>query len=375
MELEYFLGEWDTLVSNIPETEAEPTGFVSKQEFSFDMELGTRADAPSLYRISSPVIGSFIKHVAQSHHEQPNSQAIDFSSFAHPVDAFLKDHVAGQPVLSGSNIQQSSPNKNRALDLPCDTESNVGFKVDQIPFTNASQLAKYQIDASQPQITEEMDVLVTGSNFNISSGMPDQAARFWPAFPDRYFHQFPYTQQTASNIWQPIPNDASMPYSPEHQQFYTRKLLAAIISTSQSEDRMCNAMRVRWAYISSYSPSSSAFLLSTLEHLAWRLLSFAIALHTHGSSALSSHSRILLLNAYKERTLSFEQRIQKVCEVLARSKSRCEKLLGGLHAQFVVACPETCRARIRNNGKQNGNRQKLLQKGKEVTKSLNLYEQ
>ncbi|KAL6704456.1 hypothetical protein ACN47E_008200 [Coniothyrium glycines] len=162
--------------------------------------------------------------------------------------------------------------------------------------------------------------------------------------------------------WHAPSPDASIPTTPAQQLFYVQTLLNAILSVEKMHDRPTPALLRRWC-----SPSTAPYYSPTvLDALAHRILDFTVCLHTQGSSAFTSHDPNFLRHAARTSGWTLAQRLNRVAEVLSCSKSRCEKLLGGLHVQSVVGNPDKVLKTMRGNVVQNGRRQKVLEAGRQA---------
>ena len=109
------------------------------------------------------------------------------------------------------------------------------------------------------------------------------------------------------------------------------------------------------------------FTPSKVELTCRRLLSITIALHTYGPSSLCIYDAGRMQNVAKTNTITFSERIGKVCELLRLSKARCLRLIKGEGLHMCVAAPGLLVRQTGSNKRQNERRQEALVRGRKRT--------
>ena len=157
--------------------------------------------------------------------------------------------------------------------------------------------------------------------------------------------------------WSCPPNDASIPSTDVERQQWVMKLMTAIGNTKDVWDKPTAAFKKHWL-------DSSYYTATDKEILCWDLLSVVEDLHRFGPASLLSFDLRFWNQARKSQTSTFQQRMEKVIDLLTYSKARCEKLLGGNSMHIIVANPAALIASTKGNIKQNGKRQAFLEAGR-----------
>lgn len=91
--------------------------------------------------------------------------------------------------------------------------------------------------------------------------------------------------------------------------------------------------------------------------IAWDIFALAEGLHCTGSSVLVSFDKKFWKKAAQTQAWTFAERMEKIVELLSRSKSPCEKLFAGGGLQAIVAMPEVLLQSTRVNVVHNVKRQ------------------
>jgi hypothetical protein len=196
-------------------------------------------------------------------------------------------------------------------------------------------------------------------------------------------HQLDLTQASQNNLhfsslsqaiaampfrdyWRPV-TDHTIPTNDLQRQQWVLLLLQAINNTTNVCDAQGLVFQNRW-----YKPGvgpSTFYSAESKEILAWDILALVEALHREGGSVLVAFNQQFWTQAKKERHWTFSERMQKITELLAISKARCDKLLAGAGLQSVVSRPEDLIKTTRSNGVQNGKRQRILEAGRAAKKA------
>jgi hypothetical protein len=161
-------------------------------------------------------------------------------------------------------------------------------------------------------------------------------------------------------------NDLTIPATDSDRQQWVLKLLKAINNVTNVNDKQGAGFKKRW-----YDPitgPSNYYLPLDKELLCWDILDLAEQMHRTGPSVLLSFDQGFSENARKTCDWTFERRMEKIVELLAFSKARCEKLLGGGSVQLVVANPTVLLFATMREVKQNGKRQAILEAGRPTKK-------
>jgi hypothetical protein len=168
------------------------------------------------------------------------------------------------------------------------------------------------------------------------------------------------------DYWRPA-TDHTIPTNDLQRQQWVLQLLRAINNTTNVCDAQGLVFQNRW-----YKPGvglSTFYSAESKEILAWDILALVEALHRKGGSALVAFNQQFWTQAKKEKHWTFSERMQKITELLAISKARCDKLLAGAGLQSVVSRPEDLIKTTKSNGVQNGKRQRILEVGRAAKKA------
>ncbi|CAI9629901.1 unnamed protein product [Alternaria burnsii] len=175
------------------------------------------------------------------------------------------------------------------------------------------------------------------------------------------------TRVILHNYTPPV-NDSSLPKDDDDatRKVCIRQMYDAYVDITQCIDRATVAnFDSHFATLSSNPPTSpiTPVMISTI---CWHLLTIAIELHTCGPVSLNIYDPAKLKNIYTHRSLTFEARIDAVCELLKLSKARCARLLKLDGLDMVVAnAPMLCR-QTKANHFSNGHRQSYLAAGNDA---------
>ncbi|RAR02633.1 hypothetical protein DDE82_005721 [Stemphylium lycopersici] len=168
--------------------------------------------------------------------------------------------------------------------------------------------------------------------------------------------------------WRCPASDATLPSTPRARQDYVNQLLSALNNTQNTLDTSGLTFTKRWSSTgtgtSTTSPSPNHppyYNPHSKESLCWLILSLAERLHTSGpSTAFTSLDTAFWADAKRTREWSFRERIVRIAELLASSKSKCDALLGGGGLQLLVANPEERLRAAVADGRGNGKKRELL---------------
>jgi len=151
--------------------------------------------------------------------------------------------------------------------------------------------------------------------------------------------------------WPSPQTDSTFPTDTVAHGYYLRLLISAFFCTRTCLDKRTDKL----------------FTLSKVELTCRRLLSIAIALHTYGPSSLCIYDAGRMQNVAKTNTMTFSERIAKVCELLKLSKARRLRLLKGEGLHMCVAAPGLLVRQTGSNKRQNERRQEALVRGRKRT--------
>lgn len=164
--------------------------------------------------------------------------------------------------------------------------------------------------------------------------------------------------------WRCPASDDTLPTTPAARQDYLTQLLSALNNTKNTLDTPGLTFTKRWSTTSTTNPSPSHppyYIPQAKESLCWLILTLAERLHTAGpSAAFTSFDASFWADAKRTRDWSFRERITRIAELLARSKSKCDALLGGCGLQLLVGNPEERLRAAVADGRGNERRRVLL---------------
>jgi hypothetical protein len=169
-------------------------------------------------------------------------------------------------------------------------------------------------------------------------------------------------------VWSFRPSDSSIPTNDVDRQYWVLKLLIAINNIADVYDSRGPIFQKRWNAVT--NGPSNHYSAADKEMVAWDILALAESLHQNGPSAFLSFDKDFWNKAVKTESWTFEERMNKIVELLSSSKSRCEKVLGGTSVHIVVANPDILIKTTKVNSRQNGRRQQVLEAGRAAKKSI-----
>lgn len=160
--------------------------------------------------------------------------------------------------------------------------------------------------------------------------------------------------------WRCRANDTTLPQSDDERQDYVSQLLTALNSVHETIGARGAKFRKRWfdpvkGVSTYYSPAAK-------ETLCWVILAKAEKLHRLGpSDAFLSCDRKFWTAVKRTRDWSFAERIDRIAEVLARSKSKCDGMFAGSGVQLVVGNPGKMLRATKADLKQNERKRVMLE--------------
>lgn len=157
--------------------------------------------------------------------------------------------------------------------------------------------------------------------------------------------------------WHCPRNDNSIPTTDTERQQWVLKLLTALTNTDNVNDKPSKAFTKHWLNPTYYTATDK-------EILCWKILHIVEELHRVGPSALPSFNPRFKDLVYSTHTWTFQERMEKIVQLLTYSKARCEKLLGGASIHRIVANPGDLIAIAKGNAKYNNKRQGFLKAGR-----------
>ncbi|OAL57365.1 hypothetical protein IQ07DRAFT_638703 [Pyrenochaeta sp. DS3sAY3a] len=163
-----------------------------------------------------------------------------------------------------------------------------------------------------------------------------------------------------TDIWTCPSNDATLPSSQAEREAWVEKLVDAICNVQNVEDKVDNSFKVSW-----FDPTtgvlSNHYSMEDKEEVAWKILDLAVNLHGYNSSVLHSlDQETLWKHAKATQTWTFKERMDRIIQLLTRSKGRCEMLLDDTGFHAVVGNPAAMLSALVMNTKENDRRQTNL---------------
>ena len=166
--------------------------------------------------------------------------------------------------------------------------------------------------------------------------------------------------------WTSSKSDVSLPVSDEQRNYYVKMLVHAFLDTSKAIDtKDSDSFRRQWRFLAA---ANSLSLDEQIEATCWQLVQIAEDLHTRGPISLNVFDETKLKDIKKFQDLTFEARIQELCQLLRVSKNRCGKLLKSEGLHMAVATPTQLATQTHWNKRQNGMRQESLVAGRAAHK-------
>lgn len=167
--------------------------------------------------------------------------------------------------------------------------------------------------------------------------------------------------------WKVDQNDATRPQNNQKRAAYVIQLLDALEDISQATDSHgpTTAFTKRWAN----HPTDPYYNAKEMETVCWKMLDIAERLHAHGPAALSIFDPPSLANIWKSRNMDFAERIIAICDLLRRSKSRCDKLMKGEALETLVGAPKQKMMNVETNKAQNAGRAVYINTGRKAVKA------
>lgn len=203
-----------------------------------------------------------------------------------------------------------------------------------------------------------------GPNFGQGAPSSGQTAPIAGQPANPYNLHFLNSAQAQANmpadIWTCPRNDATWPSSLAEREAWVEKLLDAICNVHNVEDRADNAFKASW-----FDPTtgvySNSFSMEDKEDVAWKIVELAVNLHGRDSSVLHSlDQETLWKHARATQDWTFKERMERIVQLLTRSKSRCEMLLSDTGFHAVVGNPAAMLSALVINSKENDQRQAHL---------------
>ncbi|KAG9194032.1 hypothetical protein G6011_04067 [Alternaria panax] len=169
--------------------------------------------------------------------------------------------------------------------------------------------------------------------------------------------------------WHCPNNDATLPTTDQDRQQWVQMLLNAVnnltdIQSSQGKKSQ-HSLQKRWV-----GPLTGPdyYLHVDKLTLCWTIEDLAERLHRIGPSVLHSFDNNFWEQAAKTRKWTFQDRMMRIIELLAVSKTRCDSLLGGKGLQGIVATPSEKIGATKVQAKQNAKRGEILKVGRVIRK-------
>lgn len=134
----------------------------------------------------------------------------------------------------------------------------------------------------------------------------------------------------------PQNHDPSLPTTWAAKSVHVLRLKKAMIDTSLAEDSRGTSWQKRWAK----SPDELYYDHRGIEAACWELIDKAVELHQHGIGILNCYDGDQTRKYAKSQGLSFQERVDKIVELVMKSKDRVNTLMKHDGFDTVVAQPD-----------------------------------
>ncbi|KAF2124382.1 hypothetical protein P153DRAFT_390420 [Dothidotthia symphoricarpi CBS 119687] len=162
--------------------------------------------------------------------------------------------------------------------------------------------------------------------------------------------------------WRSPRNDMTIPQTDAGRVVVVQRLLAAMIDITEAKDSGRSFQR-RWATRSEDQPF---YDLKDMEIVCWELAHIAERLHRNGPAELMMFDPDALKNNARTQDLTFEERIDNLCQLMRYSKARCDILMKGDSWELVVVQSKLMLQESKINRKQNTTRKKIQKLGRKA---------
>ncbi|KAF1837161.1 hypothetical protein BDW02DRAFT_474929, partial [Decorospora gaudefroyi] len=149
--------------------------------------------------------------------------------------------------------------------------------------------------------------------------------------------------------WRCPADDPTIPTTDHDRRQWVQKLVTAMNNLTDIYDTKGPSFQKRWPT----TGNSTHYTSQGKEIVCWNILLLAEKMHRAGPGVLFSFLPRFWDNAEKTRAWTFQQRVGEIIELLARSKGRCETLMGNESLQSVVAFPSHLRVAAKRNRQVN----------------------
>ncbi|KZM20759.1 uncharacterized protein EKO05_0002616 [Ascochyta rabiei] len=158
--------------------------------------------------------------------------------------------------------------------------------------------------------------------------------------------------------WQAPSPDETVPDTNEDRAYWVLKILDAMQDTSTCKDNKDGFSFVkRWRNAGYYN-------IQEMEKVCWQMVDVAERLHAQGPSVMNIYCHDAHKKLHASRSLTFEQRIVAICDMLKLSKFLCDNLMKGEGTEALVGAPKQKMSGARTMARQNLKRQNWLEEGR-----------
>ncbi|KAJ4319218.1 hypothetical protein N0V94_004007 [Neodidymelliopsis sp. IMI 364377] len=173
-------------------------------------------------------------------------------------------------------------------------------------------------------------------------------------------------RHTHDSTWQPPQDDDTIPEGKREESVHVKRLLRAMNTMATATDSPDNnSFKIRW------SPRDTGDPFYSKERMAircWDIVKLTVKLHKNGPSALNCFDHVYAKQFKDTREWTFEQRMDRIVQLLAARKSRCDSVMKGENLDALVGAPESMAKSSVANGVNNNKKAAEIRRGKEVLK-------
>jgi hypothetical protein len=173
-------------------------------------------------------------------------------------------------------------------------------------------------------------------------------------------------RQTHDVTWQPPQADDTIPEGKRGESVHVKRLLRAMNTMATATDSVDNnSFKVRWL------PRDAGDPFYSKEKMAircWDIVKLTVKLHTIGPSALNCFDHVYAKKFKDTRDWTFQERMDRIVQLLAARKSRCDSVMKGENLDALVGAPESMAKSSVTNGVNNNKKAAEIKRGKEVLK-------
>ncbi|KAF2124455.1 hypothetical protein P153DRAFT_390499 [Dothidotthia symphoricarpi CBS 119687] len=165
-------------------------------------------------------------------------------------------------------------------------------------------------------------------------------------------------------MWRGPADDTTVPQTDADCQKHVRQLVEAFKSVDDARDRKTGCYIRR--FLKAGSSSNTGFYPDwTIEVCAWMILGEALKIYINGFNG-PVFDKELLSHFEQSREMTFQDRIQTICNVLKTTKNIAVTLLKGEKILTLVGSPQKLLHAAETNAKSNANRNEWVKIGRKA---------